>query len=345
MKYEVILCLNLALYPLLADFKNSGIRVIDLPIQRKFSLISDLNVFVKLLILFKVERFNSVHTLTPKAGFLGMFASFLALVPIRLHTFTGQIWVNDHGIRRWFYKLIDRAIVFFSTRIFCDSESQKSFLQDQGIVKKKSVSVIGHGSISGVDIKRFIPQSKNASKDFVFLFVGRITRDKGIYDLIAAFDAVRKINTCVKLWVVGPDEDKLVDEIKKHYPSIEGVSWIGASIEPEKFMATADMLILPSYREGFGSVIIEAAACKTATIAYRIYGVVDAVEEGFSGILINKGDCAALELAMKMIVMNPELAIQMGEFAYCRAINLFSAEKVTNDWLDTYESMLPSGVL
>lgn len=339
-KYEVTLCLNQDLYPISPIFDKNGIRIINIPIKRKLSLFSDLKILKKLFIVFNYEKFDSVHTLTPKAGLLGMLAAYLASVPLRLHTFTGQIWVNENGIKRHFYKAIDRIIVYFSTQVFCDSQSQKIFLVNQGIVKEKLISVIGQGSISGVDIEKFIPQSKGNEEDFIFLFVGRLTKDKGIFDLIKAFQGVYKENSCVQLWIVGPDEDGLMNQIKHSFPLLEGVSWIGPRANPEKFMAKADILILPSYREGFGTVIIEAAACKTATIAYRIYGVIDAIEDGKSGILVDKGDSEALECAMKMLVFNPHLAVQLGEVAYQRAINLFSSKKITNDWLELYKSVI-----
>ncbi len=340
-RYEVSLCLNQNLYPISPVFKKIGIRIIDVPIKRKLSFLSDFKVLQELLLIFKKEKFDSVHTLTPKAGLLGMVAAYLALVPVRLHTFTGQIWVNERGIKRHFYKLIDRTIVCFSTQVFCDSQSQKNFLISQKIVKRNSISVIGQGSISGVDIEKFVPQPKCNNSDYIFLFVGRLTRDKGIFDLIKAFHEVYKVNPHVQLWIVGPDEDDLITQIKQKFPLLKGVSWVGPTATPEKFMAQADMLVLPSYREGFGSVIIEAAACKTATIAYRIYGVVDAIDDGRSGLLVDKGDCEALELTMKMIALNQNFSIQLGEFAYQRAIDFFSSKTITKEWLAMYEGIIP----
>jgi glycosyltransferase involved in cell wall biosynthesis len=106
-------------------------------------------------------------------------------------------------------------------------------------------------------------------------------------------------------------------------------------------MAKADVLVLPSYREGFGTVIIEAAACKTPAIAYRIDGVVDAIEDGLSGILVNKGDSRALELAMKSLIINTNLVSQMGEYAYERVLTSFCSKKVTISWLELYELLVP----
>lgn len=353
LRYKVTLCLNRSLYPLSPDFESSGVRIIDVPINRKLSPLSDLKALKNLLVTFKREKFESVHTFTPKAGLLGILSAYLCAVPKRLHTFTGQVWVNEFGFKRWFYKNIDRIIVLFSTHVFCDSPSQGQFLQQEKIVKKNSISVIGGASISGVNLARFHPQadqkydthfSRLDSQDdfFNFLFVGRIARDKGIFDLINAFIGVFKDNPQVRLWIVGPDEEGLRVQIEKKLPKLNGVIWIGSSTIPEVFMAKADVLVLPSYREGFGTVIIEAAACKTPAIAYRIDGVIDAIEDGRSGFLVTKGDSKALELAMKNMMLNPNHALQMGEYAQQRARDSFCAKKITNSWLELYDAIVPA---
>jgi len=352
LRYQVSLCLNQSLYPLLPDFESSGIRIINVPIERKLSLLSDLKTLKSLLVVFNKEKFVSVHTLTPKAGLLGIFAAYLCVVPNRLHTFSGQVWANEYGFKRWFYKNIDRAIVFFSTQVFCDSASQGKFLQEEGVVKNNVISVIGGASISGVNLARFHPQADqkfdihfsklNSQDHFNFLFVGRIARDKGMYDLIEAFIGISQENLKARLWIVGPDEEGLRAQIEYKFPRLKGVLWMGPSTTPEVFMAKADVLVLPSYREGFGSVIIEAAACKTPAIAYRINGVIDAIEDGHSGILVNKGDSKALELVMKSVMLNPKSVTQMGEHAYQRAIRAFCAKEITSSWLDLYEAIVPA---
>lgn len=351
LRYQVSLCLNQSLYPLLPDFESSGIRIINIPIERKLSPLSDLDALKRLVVIFKKEKFSSVHTFTPKAGLLGMLAAFLCAVPNRLHTFTGQVWVNEYGFKRWFFKNIDCAIVFFSTQVFCDSASQENFLREEGIVKNSAISVIGGASISGVNLARFHPQADqkfdthssklNSQDHFNFLFVGRIARDKGIFDLIEAFMGVSQENANARLWIVGPDEEDLRVQVEYKFPKLDGVLWIGPSTTPEVFMAKADVLVLPSYREGFGSVIIEAAACKTPAIAYRIDGVIDAIDDCRSGVLVNKGDSKALELAMKSMILNSNYTVQMGEYAYQRAKTSFCAKKITNSWLDLYDVIVP----
>jgi len=349
-EYQVTLCLNATLYQIFPDFEQQGIRIINIPIERKLSIWSDLRTLKKLIIIFREEQFDCVHTLTPKAGLIGIISANLSAVTHRLHTFTGQIWINDLGFNRWFYQSIDHVIAKLATHVFCDSASQAKFLQDEKIVTNKSIKVIGGASIAGVDLDRFNPQAgQNLGEQFPglcepnhfhFLFVGRITRDKGIVDLIEAYRALYLKNPQARLWIVGPDEEDLKAKIEIQWPDLKGVTWVGPTNTPEIFMAEADILVLPSYREGFGSVIIEAAACKTTTVAYQIIGVVDAIDDGQTGLLVKKGDIKALEFAMNTLMLNPDLLNQMGEKAYERATTFFSGRKITNSWLREYESIL-----
>jgi len=327
------------------------VKVIPLNISRNIHIFSDIRCLVRLVSIFIKFHPSAVHSITPKAGLLAMLAASIACVPCRVHTFTGQVWVNNHGLKRWFYKKVDRAIVFLSTQVFCDSASQGIFLQKEKIIKENAISVIGGASISGVNLSRFHPQADqvldnhflqpDSQSHFNFLFVGRITQDKGIFDLIKAFVGINRENPQVNLWIVGPDEEGIRAQIDSKFPDLKSVYWFGSSATPEVFMAKADALVLPSYREGFGTVIIEAAACKTPTIAYRIDGVIDAIDEGLSGTLVKKGDSKALELAMKSMMLNPDRTSQMGEYAYQRVVRLFCAKRITDSWIELSESIIP----
>jgi glycosyltransferase involved in cell wall biosynthesis len=340
--YHVTLCVNKSLYPLSPDFEKSGIRTIHIPITRKFSPFIDLKNLITLILLFKREKFQSVQTFTPKAGLLGTLAARLCKVPVRIHIFTGQIWVTQRYFKKIFYIMIDHCIGFFASHLLCDSPSQRSFLETKGGFKQGSIQLVGPGSISGVNLDVFNPMAaKKNVENFTFLFIGRITRDKGIYDLIQAFKAVNDRYPQAHLWVVGPDEESIVSQIKKGDPdNLKGVDWFGPTLNPEIFMARANILVLPSYREGFGSVIIEAAACKTPSIAYRIDGVIDAIEDEYSGILVPKGDTLALSLAMLSVINDPMYLERLAENAYKRAINKFSSKKINSCWLDYYQTLL-----
>jgi glycosyltransferase involved in cell wall biosynthesis len=348
--YEITLCVNLEAYPL-ADEVASAVRVRHIDIARKISLRRDLQALFQLLRCFREIRPSTVHSLTPKAGLLAMLAGWLAGVPWRFHTFTGQVWATRTGVARFLLKGIDRLIALFANRVFADSASQCRFLENEGVVRCGGVIMLGSGSVAGVDLARFRPNlatraalRAQAGIDdlvLVFLFVGRLVRDKGVFDLIQAFASLRTQHERWELWMVGPDEEGLQAGLQAESKRLEArVRWFGPASCPERYMAAADVLVLPSYREGFGSAIIEAAACGGPAIAYRIDGVVDAIVEGGTGCLVSKGDVAGLAQAMKSLGSDPEMLRDMGRAARRRAVMDFSCSKICLEWVAFYRSVL-----
>ena len=348
--YQLTLCLNLELYELSTRLKDFGVKIIHVPLERKISLWKDLKAWWILLRIFMAHQFDSVHSITPKAGLLSMSSAFFARIPIRIHTFTGQIWATRSGFLRFSFKLFDRLIVKFANFVFADSESQIRFLIKEGVCSTSGIGLLGSGSISGVSLMRFKPNPEVRQKlrhsleakpeECVFLFVGRLCRDKGIFDLINAFGKLATSHKEAVLWIVGPDEERIQEHLKKHLASLAlKIKWMGPTFDPESYMAASDVLILPSYREGFGSVIIEAAACATPCIAYRIDGVVDAVEDRVTGHLVNLADISELTQNMKQLLLNPELRLTLGRAAKARAQERFSSVIVTRAWLEFYNDL------
>nr|NJM01490.1 glycosyltransferase family 4 protein [Desulfobacula sp.] len=303
------------------------------------------NCIFKASFFLKRQQFFVVHTITPKAGLIGMTAAFLAGVKIRVHTFTGQVWVTRRGAASWVLKNIDRFFALLTTHAYADSASQREFLIIKKIISRKKIKTMAHGSISGVDLKRFKPDRINREKirkafaveedSVVILFLGRMNVDKGVKDLISAF--VRMETQTAHLFLVGPDECG----IKKQIPLMAGSSQLRIHIvdytfEPETYMAAADIFCLPSYREGFGSVIIEAAACGLPSVASRIYGLTDAVVHGVTGFFFPPGDIESLHNAIVALVKDPQLRVCMGKAARNRAWDLFDQKRLTRSMVQEY---------
>jgi glycosyltransferase involved in cell wall biosynthesis len=348
--YRIVLCVNLHAYMLLPSLSNL-VEVRHIPFARKISPITDLKTLLQLLMVVFEVRPVAIHSITPKAGLLAMMTAFVARVPHRWHTFTGQIWANRNGFDRSLLKAMDRLIVFLATRVFADSISQCRLLQDEGIVRNGQIGMLGSGSIAGVDLERYHPDIVNHERlrkqmgvdasACVFLFVGRLTRDKGGFDLVQAFLKLAAAVHDIELWVVGPDEEGLLQALQEAARDCGApIRWLGSTPTPEYFMAAADVILLPSYREGFGSVIIEGAACGIPAIAYRIDGVIDAVIDGFSGLLVDVGQPLAFASAMKLLTLDKELRLRLGHQARERTICDFSSEKVTEAWLEFYRTHL-----
>jgi glycosyltransferase involved in cell wall biosynthesis len=334
---------------LLSDLKA---EFIPLSIERKPSPWRDLSALIQQIIIFRRERFDLIHSITPKAGLLSMLAGWIAGVPNRIHTFTGQVWATKHGWKRGVLKLFDRLIVLFATHVLLDSPSQRDFLISEGILPRGKGIVIGHGSICGVDSDRFCPDEKmkeavraelSISPDqAMILFLGRLNREKGILDLAAAFADIASKRSDVVLVLIGSEEDVSFESVQqicgeRHRERLRQVSF---TTNPERYMAAADIFCLPSYREGFGQVIIEAGASGVPTVASHIYGITDAVDDGKTGLLFPVGDIAALTQALLELIDNQELRQRMGAMSRKRAIELFSNGMFTAELIRLYKSLL-----
>jgi glycosyltransferase involved in cell wall biosynthesis len=319
-------------------------------IQRATAPLADLQALFELVRVIRVERFSTVHSLTPKAGLLTAIAAYIARVPVRMHTYTGQVWATRHGPARWLLKQVDRLIARLDTHVTVDSASQLEFLRNARVLTRAEGEVIGPGSVSGVDSQRFKPdavaraqvRSELAipSSAFVFLFVGRLNRDKGVLELASAFDAFAQERGNAFLIFVGPEEEKLREQIRarcaRAASRVRFVSW---SDQPERYMAASDVFCLPSHREGFGAVIIEAAAAGLPAIGSRIYGVVDAIEHDRTGLLVSPAS-SELAAAMEELADDDALRARLGAAARDRALRQFSKESVTSAFLAFYERIL-----
>ena len=326
------------------------VQVFPVKILRRPLPVSDMLALLKLYRFFRREDFDAVHSITPKAGFISMFAACLAGIPIRIHTFTGQVWATAKGMKRWFLKGMDKLIARCATHILADSNSQQDFIVKEGVVPREKSSVIGNGSICGVDSIRFRPDPETRKKlreqlsipedDIIFLFLGRLTFDKGLLDLAGAFSRLCRIKKDIHLLIAGPDEEG----IKGRILSICGdyrnrIHFCDFTDTPEKFMAAADVFCMPSHREGFGIVVIEAGAAQIPSIGTRIYGVVDAIEDNVTGYLYAPGNIGELAEKMLKMIDGPTVGLEMGRRARERAIRLFSKDYVADAFFSFYQSL------
>lgn len=336
-----------------AWLRERGIEVplFDVQIERQPSPLRDLRALWKLYRFFRENRFDVVHSVTPKGGLLAMTAAALAHVPVRIHTFTGQVWANRSGLQRTILKLLDTWLAAMATHILVDSESQRAFLLREGVVTAVKSRVLGHGSISGVDIERFRPndevraemRSRHAvpASALAFLYLGRLKRDKGVLDLAQAFLKFARDHKESCLLIVGPDEDRIEAEIRQTCaPCISQIRFAGYTDNPELWLAAADVHCLPSYREGFGTTIIEAAAAGLPAIGSRIYGITDAIDEGVTGLLHIPGDANDLAEKMRILAEDEELRRALGCAARERARLYYSKDTVTAELLEFYERVL-----
>ena len=328
----------------------------SIKIVREVSPFNDICAFFSLLKLFRNEKFDLVYSVTPKPGLLAMTASYLAKTPCRIHIFTGQVWVTRTGFSRYLLKKIDYLISKFATHILADSKSQKHYLINEKIVNLEKINVIENGSISGVNLERFRPdintksmirnELKIADSEVVILFLGRLSRDKGIMHLVNAFMMLSQTHTFVRLMIVGPDEGEMMPEILTVLGNKRTMlSMIEFTKFPEHYMNAADILCLPSYREGFGSVVIEAAAVGIPAVGSDIYGIRDSIQDGITGILFPAGNTQALYDALHVLIVDKSYRKKLGLAAYNRARNLFSQDQITAAYIDYFEEVMSDNIV
>jgi len=321
------------------------------PIKRKIALAQDALCLLKLCNILARERFDIVHSITPKAGLLTMAAGFFTKTPVRIHTFTGQVWGTRKGWMKSVLKLADELTASFATHILVDSESQRQYIVAEGIVAEAKATVLGNGSLNGVNIERFRPNEAArktirlalsiAQGAFVVLYMARLTRDKGAIAMAVAFAAFAQEFDDAHLIVVGPDEELLRPEIANICARCrDRVSFVDLVHVPENYMASADVLCLPSFREGFGNVLINASAAGIPVVASRIYGIVDAVEDNVTGFLFEVGDTDGFVVCLRKLKESRELRQEMGTRGRLRAAEKFSEELLTVSLLEFYRSRL-----
>jgi len=326
-------------------------RVLQIPIARDISLFADIISLWTLTKLFWNERFDIIHSVTPKAGLLTAIASWIVRAPVRIHTFTGQVWQNRQGWRRRLLRSMDRLIVLVNTRCYADSFSQASFLHKEGVDPSSKIAVLGKGSLSGINLAVFNPEKfpfneRNAirqqlgipSSSFVINFTGRINVEKGVRELVSAFERLAELRD-VHLILVGPMEESasaLTADLRQRIRAHPRISQIGYISDPEKIFAISDVMCLPSYREGFGNVVLEAAAMGVPTVASRISGLVDSVEDGQTGLLANVQDVEDLIKKILQLIDDQPFRARLALNGQKRTREYFSEEKVCHLVLDEY---------
>ena len=332
-----------------------GVTIKIIEIRRTISLLKDFCALWSLMHYFAHEQFEVVHSTTPKCGLLSMLAAWLVRVPVRVHTFTGQPWIELSGFKRLVVKFADRLTAAASTMSYTDSQSQRQFLIEQGVVNPSKIRTLGYGSIAGIDLLRFNPERYENSLALIrhelqideniptIIFIGRVTKDKGVMELIDAFEQLNVAGLRSSLLLVGPFEpvrDPLPLETLASIERNVNIKCIGYSAEPEKYLAVSDLLCLPSYREGFGSVILEAAAMGIPAVGTNIVGLKDAILNGETGLLVPPKNVEALTVALALLLNDAGRLKQLGLNARKRVQLNFDAEFVNGLVISEYQTLL-----
>jgi len=339
------------------DFHRRIETLIQVSIARKIAPIADFISLCRLCRVLWQKKFDIVHSTTPKAGLLCAIAGWFVRVPIRIHTFTGQPWATKAGFARQLLKFCDWIVARLNTHCYADSPSQRAFLVEQGIAPSDRLSVLGSGSLAGVDTNRFniTGYSANDVQEIraelgiptnarIILFVGRLNADKGLCELYSAFSLLCNELNDVWLVMVGPAEEgsERIFRSSANEQAAKRIVFLGSTENPERYMAVAYLLCLPSYREGFGSVIVEAGSMGVPSIGTNIYGISDAIVHQETGLLVKPRDVLDLYQGLKTLLEDASLRQQMGGKARTRVRELFDSRLVAKCLVDEYERLLGS---
>ena len=294
--------------------EREGVKTYAVPMCRYIAPLNDLRSLWQLIKVFRRERPHMVHSITPKAGLLSMLAAWLVRVPIRVHTFTGLVFPTARGLRRAILQTTDRLTAACATHIVPEGEGIKADLQRNGITRKP-LRVLGYGNVRGIDLEYYNPDDPEvktqalALRDvalFTFIFVGRMVGDKGVNELVAAFCRLHRDYPATRLLLVGweAEVDPLTQETEEEICRNSAITCAGYQSDVRPWLAAADVLVLPSYREGFPNVVIEAGAMGLPSIVSNVNGANEIVIEGRNGLIVPPRDVQRLGEAMVDMMEN-----------------------------------------
>lgn len=328
---------------------SEGVRTHSVAMVRGFGWLKDLVSLVRLLVTIRKIKPAIIHSYTPKAGFLSMAAGLLLRVPVRIHSFTGLLFPTATGLRRMLFITIDKVVCYCATVVIAESAGVQRELIGLGI-RSDIIKRIGFGHISGVDV-RYFSRAKardiwhvdlGTSENFRFLFIGRFHRDKGIKELLDAFLALPSNATLVLVGSFdseGPLERSTLNKIC----GSERVHVIEAVRDVRPYLFSSDCLVLPSYREGFPNVILEAGAMELPVISTDVFGADELVVNDVTGYIVPRYDVAALEEAMlKMMGLSVERRQSMADRLRRMIVQRFNRCDVYRRHQEFYNEMLVS---
>ena len=331
--------------------RREGVRTIAVPMERHIAPWKDIVSLWRLVKAFRQEKPAMVHSMTPKAGLLCMMAAWITGVPVRVHTFTGLVFPTSTGLKRRLLMLTDAITCACATHIIPEGEGVKQDLTQYGITRKP-LRVLGYGNIRGVDMQHYsrrpeVVRLADALGDdscFTFLFVGRIVRDKGVNELMSAFERLSAEAPNIRLWLLSPFEDAsdpISDDARRvlhHHP---GVQYVGTKFGDEllAYYAAADCFVLPSYREGFPNTVLEAGAMGLPSIVTDINGSREIIRQGENGVIIPSKDAEALYQAMKTMMADPTAREKMASHARQMIADRFEQGFVRKCLYDFYDEI------
>ena len=335
---------------------RENVKTIPITFTRQITPIRDYISLVKLLWLIQKERPTIVHTHTPKAGLIGMIAAKISCVPIRLHTVAGLPLLEARGFKRKVLNIVEKLTYMCASKIYPNSHGLKEIILQNKYCKKGKLKVLANGSSNGIDTKLFSLESIDESKqielteslhitstNYLFVYVGRIVKDKGINELAEAFHKLSLKYQIVKLILVGPYENQL-DPVNKHTLNIiknnKNIIEVGFQNDIRPYFAISNALVFPSYREGFPNAVLQAGAMGLPSIVTNINGCNEIIKDGINGKIIPPKNVTALHNAMEEFVNKPDMVAQLAQNSRKVIVDRYEQKLVWEAIKNEYDNLL-----
>lgn len=328
---------------------KDGFHCVAVPMERHISIVNDLKSLMRMISVFRKEKPQVVHSMTPKAGMICMVAAWLTRVPVRIHTFTGLVWPTATGLKRKILMMTDWLTCACATHVIPEGQGVLNDLKNGGITKKP-MKVLGYGNVRGVDMERFSPARFKATKNpdvFTFVFVGRIVGDKGINELVEAFVKLHDKHKNTRLVLVGKYEhelDPVSDKTRKLIDANDGIDACGPKYGDDllQMYVDADCFVMPSYREGFPNTVLEAGAMGLPSIVTDINGSREIIEYEKNGLIVPSKNANALYDAMERMLTDDKAHEIMKSNAREMIASRFERGFVQKCQIEFYERILNS---
>jgi glycosyltransferase involved in cell wall biosynthesis len=329
---------------------RTGVECVAVPMHRSIAPLADLVALVRLWWILGNYKPDIVEFSTPKAGLLGVLAARLRGVPRRVYMLRGLKLERSRGFKRWILLTAERVACSCAHVVLCNSKSLRAEALALGLAPAARLLVLGEGSSNGVDVERFSPGPSSVREQFsiprgapVVGFVGRLTRDKGLPELIEAFDRILLAEPSTHLLLVGwfdRAEDALDAELRHRILNHPRIHCSGFVSDTAPFYRGMDVMVLPTWREGFPNAVLEAQASGIPVVTTEFTGARDAVVAEVTGLLIPPGYPEAIVEAVVKLLRDPMRRFQMGRAARAWVTEHYSEERVLGLTAEYYRSLL-----
>lgn len=333
---------------------SSGIPFFSVPFTRRITPVNDLICLIRLIFILRKIKPDIVHTHTPKAGFIGMIASFVCGVPHRLHTVAGLPWIEFRGVKRKLLVLIEYLTYCCAHRVYPNSKGLLKFISSLFPSLTHKFKIIANGSSNGIPVHYFTPDEEmllkgndlrrglGIDKTTISIgFIGRLVSEKGIAELLEAFKLLLSTHQHVKLILVGnfePERDKLCEKDVLFIKECRHIYYAGFQQDVRPWIMAMDIFVFPSYREGFPNALLQAACMARPCIASDIIGNNEIVQHEYSGLLVESKNIQALYAAMVRLLKNPEerklFGLRAREHVICNYAQDFVWQKIYEEYCD-----------